>query len=187
MAIPSPARPATVPWPWSEPGPNGAASRRPCWPRPEAWPKRWDAAPATRSSASPGAGCCAASAATSRAWPRCWPVPSPAPRSTDGQRSRWAKRWCETSPTFEIRAPGVRAPRSSGWRPASQSSTQRGGVASKLYDETNLHAEYVRTRDPQVRTQLVETHLGLAEALAARFANRVEQRDDIRQVALIGL
>jgi RNA polymerase sigma-B factor len=33
----------------------------------------------------------------------------------------------------------------------------------------------------------VETHLGLAEALAARYANRFDQRDDIRQVALIGL
>jgi RNA polymerase sigma-B factor len=67
-------------------------------------------------------------------------------------------------------------------------------VASKLSDKTatselprDLHAEFVRTRDPELRTRLVEIHLGLAEALAARFANRVEQRDDIRQVALIGL
>jgi RNA polymerase sigma-B factor len=68
-------------------------------------------------------------------------------------------------------------------------------VALKLFDETSesprrvseLHAEYVRTRDPDLRSRLVETHLGLAEALAARFTNRVEQRDDIRQVALIGL
>jgi RNA polymerase sigma-B factor len=68
-------------------------------------------------------------------------------------------------------------------------------VATKLFDEATdlprrareLHAEFVRTRDPDLRARLVETHLGLAEALAARFSNRLEQRDDIRQVALIGL
>src|SRR5438270_4412396 len=51
----------------------------------------------------------------------------------------------------------------------------------------SLHAVFARTRDSSVRAELVEQHLGLAEALAARFTNRVEQRDDIRQVALLGL
>lgn len=48
-------------------------------------------------------------------------------------------------------------------------------------------AEFAETREPTLRQQLVEAHLGLAEYLARRFANRGEMLDDLVQVASIGL
>ena len=48
-------------------------------------------------------------------------------------------------------------------------------------------AEFAESRDPFLRDQLVSAHLGLAEYLARRFANRGEQLDDLVQVASIGL
>jgi RNA polymerase sigma-B factor len=48
-------------------------------------------------------------------------------------------------------------------------------------------AEYARTRDDSLRDHLVNAHLGLAEYLARRFANRGEPLDDLVQVASIGL
>jgi RNA polymerase sigma-B factor len=48
-------------------------------------------------------------------------------------------------------------------------------------------AEYRRTRDRAVRDALVEEHVRLAEFLARRFQHRGEPRDDLRQVALVGL
>jgi RNA polymerase sigma-B factor len=48
-------------------------------------------------------------------------------------------------------------------------------------------AEYARTRDPALRDELVAAHLGLAEFLARRFANRGEPLDDLVQVASLGL
>jgi RNA polymerase sigma-B factor len=48
-------------------------------------------------------------------------------------------------------------------------------------------AEFATSRDPALREQLVNAHLGLAEYLARRFANRGEQLDDLIQVASIGL
>ena len=47
--------------------------------------------------------------------------------------------------------------------------------------------EFAATRDPGVRDQLIEAHLGLAEYLARRFANRGEPLDDLVQVASLGL
>src|SRR2546421_6971310 len=47
--------------------------------------------------------------------------------------------------------------------------------------------EYGRTRDPVLRDELVTAHLGLAEYLARRFANRGEPLDDLVQVASLGL
>src|SRR5437870_12835301 len=47
--------------------------------------------------------------------------------------------------------------------------------------------EYGRTRDGQLRDELVEAHLGLAEYLARRFSNRGEPLDDLVQVASVGL
>lgn len=47
--------------------------------------------------------------------------------------------------------------------------------------------EFARTQDVGVRDQLVEAHLGLAEYLARRFANRGEPLDDLVQVASLGL
>jgi RNA polymerase sigma-B factor len=48
-------------------------------------------------------------------------------------------------------------------------------------------AEFARTRDPTLRDELVAAHLGLAEYLARRFANRGEALDDLVQVASLGL
>ena len=46
---------------------------------------------------------------------------------------------------------------------------------------------YSESRDPALRDQLVTAHLGLAEYLARRFANRGEPLDDLIQVASVGL
>ena len=48
-------------------------------------------------------------------------------------------------------------------------------------------AEFAETRDPGLRDDLVNAHLGLAEYLARRFSNRGEPLDDLIQVASIGL
>ena len=47
--------------------------------------------------------------------------------------------------------------------------------------------EFSKTRDPSLRDQLIEAHLGLAEYLARRFGNRGEPLDDLVQVASVGL
>ena len=47
--------------------------------------------------------------------------------------------------------------------------------------------QFADDRDPALRSQLVEGHLGLAEYLARRFSNRGEQLDDLVQVASLGL
>lgn len=46
---------------------------------------------------------------------------------------------------------------------------------------------YAKEHDPALREQLVAAHLGLAEYLARRFANRGEPLDDLVQVASLGL
>src|SRR5262249_56996238 len=48
-------------------------------------------------------------------------------------------------------------------------------------------AAYRRTGDRRLRDELVGDHAPLAHFLAARFANRGESRDDLVQVALVGL
>jgi RNA polymerase sigma-B factor len=48
-------------------------------------------------------------------------------------------------------------------------------------------AEFATSRDPGLREELVEAHLGLAEYLARRFCNRGEPLDDLVQVASVGL
>src|SRR5438876_5270528 len=48
-------------------------------------------------------------------------------------------------------------------------------------------ADYAAARDPALRDELVAAHLGLAEYLARRFANRGEPLDDLVQVASVGL
>jgi RNA polymerase sigma-B factor len=52
---------------------------------------------------------------------------------------------------------------------------------------STLHADYHRTRDPQLREQLLESHTGLAKSLAKRFARRGHPLDDLTQVAFLGL
>ncbi|MHB1446021.1 MAG: RNA polymerase sigma factor SigF [Acidimicrobiales bacterium] len=55
-------------------------------------------------------------------------------------------------------------------------------------DELRAHfEEFARTRSDALRNHLVNAHLGLAEYLARRFANRGEPLDDLIQVASIGL
>jgi len=48
-------------------------------------------------------------------------------------------------------------------------------------------AEFAKTGDVGLRDELVGAHLGLAEYLARRFANRGEPLDDLVQVASLGL
>ena len=47
--------------------------------------------------------------------------------------------------------------------------------------------EFAESRDPRIREELIEAHLGLAEYLARRFTNRGEPLDDLVQVASMGL
>jgi RNA polymerase sigma-B factor len=54
-------------------------------------------------------------------------------------------------------------------------------------DTYEKFSEYRRTGDRQLRNELVEEHMRLAEFLARRFAHRGESADDLRQVALVGL
>jgi len=59
---------------------------------------------------------------------------------------------------------------------------------SESRDELRAHfEEFARTRSDALRDHLVNSHLGLAEYLARRFANRGEPLDDLTQVASIGL
>jgi RNA polymerase sigma-B factor len=48
-------------------------------------------------------------------------------------------------------------------------------------------AAFAESRDPRLRDELIEAHLGLAEYLARRFGNRGEPLDDLVQVASVGL
>jgi RNA polymerase sigma-B factor len=50
-----------------------------------------------------------------------------------------------------------------------------------------LLRELRQTGDPKIREKLIESHLGLVEYLARRFAGRGEPLDDLIQVATIGL
>jgi RNA polymerase sigma-B factor len=59
-------------------------------------------------------------------------------------------------------------------------STERAALRAKFVD-------FSETRDVATRDELVAAHLGLAEYLARRFANRGEPLDDLVQVASLGL
>jgi RNA polymerase sigma-B factor len=62
----------------------------------------------------------------------------------------------------------------------SPSAPQREELRAKF-------VEFARTSDRGLRDELVTAHLGLAEYLARRFANRGEPLDDLVQVASLGL
>src|SRR5215204_1893409 len=68
--------------------------------------------------------------------------------------------------------------------PRSGPAGHRNGSEQRV-DER--FAVYRRTGDRRLRDELVEEHAPLAHFLAGRFANRGEQRDDLVQVALVGL
>ena len=53
--------------------------------------------------------------------------------------------------------------------------------------EYEMFSEYKRTRDPQLRDELVETYIYIAEILSRRFINRGVEYDDIYQVASLGI
>lgn len=59
--------------------------------------------------------------------------------------------------------------------------------ASQREELRQKFAEFWTTRDPDVRRELIEAHLGLAEYLARRFANRGEPLDDLVQVSSVAL
>jgi RNA polymerase sigma-B factor len=50
-----------------------------------------------------------------------------------------------------------------------------------------MFREYQRTKDRQVRNRLVEAHRGLAITIANDYVGRGVERDDLRQVALVGI
>jgi RNA polymerase sigma-B factor len=50
-----------------------------------------------------------------------------------------------------------------------------------------MHASFAATRDERLRTELLARYDGLALALARKFPGRGESRDDLAQVARIGL
>ena len=83
-------------------------------------------------------------------------------------------------PTREQRTPGEHAPPSGHDR-----SRARANRSDQAVDER--FGVYRRTGDRRVRDELVEEHAPLAHFLASRFANRGEPRDDLVQVALVGL
>ncbi len=56
-----------------------------------------------------------------------------------------------------------------------------------VWETRQQFIEFARTRDPRLRDELVEAHLGLAHQLARRFTNRGETYDDLVQVASIAL
>jgi RNA polymerase sigma-B factor len=47
--------------------------------------------------------------------------------------------------------------------------------------------EFTRTRDPALRSEIIEAHMDLVHRLARRFANRGEPFDDLVQAGAIGL
>lgn len=73
----------------------------------------------------------------------------------------------------------------------SETSPQRSHVMTESARESRFDREkfvqFVATRDPTLRDELVTAHLGLAQHLARRFANRGEPIDDLIQVASIGI
>src|SRR6202011_1247515 len=59
--------------------------------------------------------------------------------------------------------------------------------ASQREQLREMFTRFAETRDSSLRDDLIEAHLGLAEYLARRFANRGEPLDDLTQVASLAL
>ena len=74
-----------------------------------------------------------------------------------------------------------------GFSVLKESRASGGGRMTDTADTYDKFAEYRRTGDRDLRNELVEEHMRLAEFLARRFAHRGEAADDLRQVALVGL
>ncbi len=71
----------------------------------------------------------------------------------------------------------------------SNQTSASGGLEERFDRERTreLFAEFARTRDAQIREELVVAHLNLVRYLAVRFANRGEALDDLIQVGTVGL
>jgi len=54
-------------------------------------------------------------------------------------------------------------------------------------NEAELHRRYAETRDPAIRSELLESYTGLVRSLARRFAGRGESLEDLTQVGFMGL
>lgn len=54
-------------------------------------------------------------------------------------------------------------------------------------DLRELHTRYHDTRDPEMRARLLDYYAALATTIANRFSARPDERDDVHQVAMIGL
>lgn len=63
--------------------------------------------------------------------------------------------------------------------------TEEGPTASDELLE--VHREYLRTQDPVLYERLVEAHQHLALSLARRMSRRTREREDVVQVAMLGL
>ena len=70
----------------------------------------------------------------------------------------------------------------------SSPARKKGGVAEWTEQETEqLFRDYIHTRNPKTRDQLVVMHQNLVRFLAGKFANRGEPLEDLVQVGVIGL
>ena len=64
-------------------------------------------------------------------------------------------------------------------------NVRTNGVAQR--SDMELFREYRRRRDPRLRAEIVDQHVGLARSLARRYVNRGVEFDDLVQVAFWGL
>jgi len=72
----------------------------------------------------------------------------------------------------------------------TKEATKRAPVKRKSKRDAatpELFAKYQKTRDPQVREELILAHMNLVRYLARKFANRGEPLEDLTQVGMIGL
>jgi len=61
------------------------------------------------------------------------------------------------------------------------------GSSGATSDLDALHREYARNQDPALCEELVRSYRHLAVSLARRMSRRVRERDDVTQVAMLGL
>ena len=73
---------------------------------------------------------------------------------------------------------------------AARRAARRASKGTPAWDKDRtrkLFAQYKETNDPEVRDQLIVSHLNLVRFLASKFKNRGEPLDDLIQVGTIGL
>ncbi len=74
-----------------------------------------------------------------------------------------------------------------GSRPQRSVRPARRTFAECRAEITAKHVQFAQIRDPALRNELVEAHVGLARQLASKFAGRGESLEDLQQVAQMGL